>query len=495
MQKAPADSTPALTTARNVAIMPAMRQTSASLAHGGTLGASVWRRVFLALLLALLGVQTARAADDDSPAAFFRAERERMRPSSPPQTFVSPFVVQRPTHLIRRSAPVRGFARIAPGHVRAPTAPEARAPEPSANEPPAAAPADAIDATTADRTPPAGETPALPAPVAATPAPRPPDQMFNALIIGDSLGVQLGQGLTEAFADRSDITVIRRARENTGLVRDDYFDWMKGARDLLATTPKVDIGVMMIGSNDRQQLRDGAASLDMRQPRWREIYGDRVEAIAKAFKERNIPLVWVGLPVMKSDRFSADMTLLNEIYQDRAGKSGAVFVDTWEAFLDDRGQFAAYGPDVNGLFQKLRAGDGVHFTKAGGRKLAHFVESEIRHAVEDARPAIDPQIAAVPVAAPPAPARAAEPAVVAPSRPAAVVELPAPEEPKPVIIPVKPAAGPVLPLTGPTPTPGGTLVTRAEIVSAAASATAPTGRDLADEPRPGRADDFHWPRR
>jgi len=55
-------------------------------------------------------------------------------------------------------------------------------------------------------------------------------------------------------------------------------------------------------------------------------------------------------------------------------KAGIVYVDVWDGFVDEDGRFAQSGPDFEGQTRRLRAGDGVHFTQAGARKLAHFVE-------------------------------------------------------------------------------------------------------------------------
>ena len=317
------------------------------------------------------------------------------------------------------------------------------------------------------------------------------------------MGLMLGQGLAEAYGDRADIAVMRKARENTGLVRNDYFDWVKGARDLLEGNDKISAAVILLGSNDRQPLRDETGAFDLRAPRWKQIYGDRVEAIAQAFKARGIPLIWVGLPVMKSERFSGDMERLNEVIRERAGRAGATYVDVWDAFLDDRGQFATYGPDVNGQFQKLRAADGVHFTKPGARKVAHFVEMEINRLVDAALPKVDPAVVTVdprvtvePPPLAPAPVMAVEPAKVAPP----VVALPALAPTPEVVIPVRPAAGAVVPLTGPVNARGGELATtRARRATDASEAEALLDRALVQgrpqDSRPGRADDFSWPRR
>jgi len=439
------------------------------------------QRIAAALCLVFFICAPAFAVEDENAASFFRADRERLQ-----QMQRTAPIKQRPTHLIRRAAPVRGFTVEEP----APAAPVAPAfpGEPAAQA--ADAPAPSIAPVVAE------DKLAMPQ--------RPADSIFTIAVLGDSLGVMLGQGLTEAYGDRPDISILRKARENTGLVRNDYFDWVKGARDLLEANDKISAAVILMGSNDRQQLRDETGAFDLRTPRWKQIYGDRVEAIGQAFKARGIPLIWVGLPVMKSERFSSDMERLNEVIRERAGNAGATYVDVWDAFLDDRGQFATYGPDVNGQFQKLRAADGVHFTRPGARKAAHFVETEINRLVDAAHPKVDPTVVTVDprVTVEPPPLAAAP---VVPAEPAKVVvvplvTLPALAPTPDVVIPVRPVAGPVAPLTGPVNAKGGELATtRARRAADASEAEALLDRALVQgrpqDPRPGRADDFSWPRR
>lgn len=291
---------------------------------------------------------------------------------------------------------------------------------------------------------------------------------FFVAVLGDSLGQLLGQGLTEALADRPDVAILRRAKENSGLVRDDFFDWQKAARDLVEGKEHIDFAVMMIGSNDRQALRDAEGSHEPRSEKWLEAYTRRIETIAGLFRDKKIPLLWVGLPVLKSPRLSEDALAFNELYRIHAEKAGATYIDIWEAFADEAGAYSASGPDINGQIVKLRAADGVHFTKAGARKLAHFVEPEIRHRLGDLAP---PPELAMPGAAPPA------------GTPADV----------------EPVAGPVLPLTAPALSPGGALATRLDAPTDSQTRagrlierTLKEGQPL--DPKPGRADDFTWPR-
>jgi uncharacterized protein len=333
---------------------------------------------------------------------------------------------------------------------------------------------------------------------------------FFVAVIGDSLAQMLAQGLQDQFADTPEVQVLRKGRESSGLVRDDFYDWPKAVRDLLASSEHVTFAVMMIGSNDRQPLKDAEGSYDPLTPKWREIYTKRVEDMAQQFHDKQIPLTWVGLPIMRNDRLSSDMSVFNEIYRAAAEKFGQTYVDTWEAFVDDNGQYDAYGPDMSGQIVKLRAGDGVHFTRAGALKLAHFAEHDIRHAVEEAKGAD----------APTADAGTAKTEV--PLSPTGVIDineqirrqvlgggrrngdvqagLPIPALPADIYFPSKPAAGPILSLTGTIISPGGQLAVREKNKAASASETQAIldrafvqGRP--SEAKPGRADDFSWPRR
>jgi uncharacterized protein len=295
-------------------------------------------------------------------------------------------------------------------------------------------------------------------------------------VLGDSLAQMLAHGLTEAFEDRPEIAILSKAKEDSGLVRDDFYDWTKAAGDLLASGEKVDFAVMLIGSNDRQALRDANGSYEPRTPEWKAAYSQRIEAIAALFRDKKIPLLWVGLPIMKSEGLSADATAFNELYRTNAEKAGGTYLDIWEDFANETGQYTPVGPDINGQTVRLRSSDGVHFTKAGARKLAHFVEPAIRRHFDEVQPKGEP--------GPEAP-----PEVASAPEPAAGEDVPKP----------KPVAGPIQSLTSPALSPGGELATRttpartkSNEAQAVIEQTLQQGKPLA--PKPGRADDYSWPR-
>ncbi|RFB78565.1 SGNH/GDSL hydrolase family protein [Methylovirgula sp. 4M-Z18] len=347
-----------------------------------------------------------------------------------------------------------------------------------------------------------------------TPAQPKVEPTFFVDVFGDSLAYFAQQGLQDSLSDRPEVAVQNKARESSGLVRDDFYDWPKSIRDLLAGSDKITYAVIMIGLNDHQPLKDASGTYDPLTPQWREIYVKRAEDIAQQFHDKKIPLIWVGLPIMSSDKLSADAVAMNEIFKGAAEKNGAAYVDIWNAFADDSGHYSANGPDVNGQPAKLRTNDGIHFTKAGALKLASFIDHDIRNAVDEARKAAQPDLVSAPglpqsstqqpveTVSQPAPAPLdSQPAApvgteVKPLSPEEILKtLPLPPAAD-VVLPQKPAAGPVLALTAAPLALDGTLAQH-QRASAPNGANRLTTRVLVDgrplDPKPGRADDFAWP--
>lgn len=226
-------------------------------------------------------------------------------------------------------------------------------------------------------------------------------------IVGDSLAEALAFGFEGDASIKSAYRLVERTRSASGLVRDDYYDWPKNLAALLAENNDLSAVVIMIGLNDRQGLRVGDITHEPLSDAWREEYRKRIDAILTLARDARVPLVWVGLPLMRTPKLSAELAAINAMMRDRVSVFGQHFVETADAFADASGAFSATGPDVIGDNVRLRGPDGIHFTPAGQRKLAFFVDRPLRRIVGDrAAPALAslPQPASLPVAAPtPAP--------------------------------------------------------------------------------------------
>jgi hypothetical protein len=207
---------------------------------------------------------------------------------------------------------------------------------------------------------------------------------------------------------------------------------------------------------------------EFRDDRWVELYTKKIEEMIAVLKSKGVPVVWVGLPAIRGPRGTSDMLFLDSLYRDASGKAGITYVDVWDGFVDEAGRFLQKGPDFEGQIRQLRAYDGVYFTKAGARKLAHYVEREITRLLA---------------------ARSAP--ITLPTEPATPDANAVPGQPAP-----RPLAGPILPLVassvGTDQLLGGPG-SRPAAVDALAARTLVKGEALS--PPAGRADDSVWPRR
>ncbi len=223
--------------------------------------------------------------------------------------------------------------------------------------------------------------------------------------------------------------------------------------------------------------RGGTGAYEFKSEKWVEAYNKRLDEVIAALRTKNVPVIWVGLPPVRGPRAMADMAFLNDLYKSRAQKAGIYYVDVWDAFVDEAGRFAQIGPDFEGQNRRLRSSDGVYFTQAGARKLAHYVDKEIRRAMTPSGPI------AIPIPVEPG----SDEGKAAPG--------PAPDNSV-----ARPLAGPVMPLnatgadlvSGSTELAGGSAA-RQTIDDEVASRVLAKGEAM---PIPaGRADDFAWPRR
>jgi hypothetical protein len=217
-----------------------------------------------------------------------------------------------------------------------------------------------------------------------------------------------------------------------------------------------------------EKARSAGGMYDFREERWVELYTKKIEEMIAVLKSKGVPVLWVGLPAIRGPKATSDMLFLDALYRDVAGKAGITYVDVWDGFVDDGGRFAQQGPDFEGQTRRLRTNDGVYFTKAGARKLAHYTEREIRRVLA---------------------ARSGP--IALPSESFSPDSNIKPGEAGP-----RPLMGPVVPLVassvGTDELLGG-VGTRPASVDALAARTLVKGEPLA--PPAGRADDFSWPRR
>jgi uncharacterized protein len=198
----------------------------------------------------------------------------------------------------------------------------------------------------------------------------------RALVIGDFMATALAKGLADAYRENANALVIDASNGSSGLVRNDYYDWT-GELPAIVEEQKPDAILVMVGSNDRQGIETANGPQQLGTEGWRTAYAARVAALADALKATGKPILWAGLVPVEPTKMSRDYSAFNEIVREQLEAKGLRFVDMWNGFADEEGQYVGAGPDINGQVVQLRSDDGLNFTRAGWRKLAYFVEQPL----------------------------------------------------------------------------------------------------------------------
>ncbi len=206
----------------------------------------------------------------------------------------------------------------------------------------------------------------------------PPSERRVLAVYGDSQGQGLAAALLAATRG-GPLHVINRTKAGSALGQPVSYDWVS----VLAKSVEEDhpaIAVMMFGGNDRvpAHLPDGRA-LPFRGDVWLAYYRDRLHQLLAPLVAAGTLIVWCGDPDTRDERYAKDMAYLNDLYQQALPKTNATFVDIWSVAAGPGGAYAAYGPGVDGVVQRLRTDDGIHFTPAGYRLVAQ----KVLHAISD----------------------------------------------------------------------------------------------------------------
>lgn len=200
------------------------------------------------------------------------------------------------------------------------------------------------------------------------------------LVLGDSMiagafGVFLERALEKDYG----VPVKRAGKSSSGLARPDFHDWHEAATEIVGKWPP-DASVVMFGGNDVQGLYMGKdAWIRWNEPGWDEEYARRIDALCDILAPSGQRIFWVGMPVMRPNKFHERVKRVNVIYRARmAVREGATFVDAWDVLADDNGEYAdkiaIANPDgTPGKKVRVRAGDGIHLSPAGANVLRDHV--------------------------------------------------------------------------------------------------------------------------
>ena len=213
--------------------------------------------------------------------------------------------------------------------------------------------------------------------------PFPSGDIYRVQIYGDAFAEGLLGGLLDALADDARVQLQRKRRPLVGIARPEFEDEMRAEE---ASKDTVHIAVVMVGYNDRYNMRVSPREfIPPGSPAWRAEYGRRVDRLVKMLKRRGTAIYWVGLPIMRLPAVNEPAQAVNDVVREKAYLNGIKYIDITAHFSDEAGNYTPYGPDIAGKQRIVRDPEGTLFTWVGYRKLAHFVEREIKRDLTQAR--------------------------------------------------------------------------------------------------------------
>jgi hypothetical protein len=199
------------------------------------------------------------------------------------------------------------------------------------------------------------------------------------LLVGDSLGNNLGYGMIPQLSGYKTLKFVLRAKASTGLSNSWFYNWETNLKSYLRTE-KPNIVVVFLGANDRQNMRVGGQILTFGTSKWQAAYGASVARMTKLSTDAGAYVLWVGLPNCKPYNHNKGMELITSIDAKTVSLNpGARYIPLKALTSGANGTYTQY-QYVNGSRQKTRGDDGIHFTANGQDVIGTFAVNRLASA-------------------------------------------------------------------------------------------------------------------
>lgn len=198
------------------------------------------------------------------------------------------------------------------------------------------------------------------------------------LLVGDSMMQGLGPHIVSSLSRNNGIDTIDLSRHSTGLAYPHYFNWPDTILQQLQTQ-QYKVLMIFIGANDTWDIVINGRYTSFGNPKWIEVYSERVEKIILTAKEYHVRLIWFGAPPMGREKMADRVPVLNQIFESTAEKYPGVarYVPTADVISSDGKTFTKFIELPERGKVLVRSDDGVHFTANGQRLLAKLALSQL----------------------------------------------------------------------------------------------------------------------
>jgi hypothetical protein len=211
-----------------------------------------------------------------------------------------------------------------------------------------------------------------------------PARRLRLWIGGDSLAKTPGESIINAAGLLGVVEVPGGGvdyRVATGLARPEVYNWPAHLLEV-KNTQNPDAFLLTIGPNDDQSLTGEGGTGPFGSPEWEAEYRRRVGGLLDALTgDHQHKVFLIGAPIIRDvERSETRYKLINNIYKTEAEKRPGLvyYVDIYRMFQTPEGGYTDYLTNSDGSVVQVRElSDGIHFTRAGGDRIAEKVVAQM----------------------------------------------------------------------------------------------------------------------
>lgn len=199
------------------------------------------------------------------------------------------------------------------------------------------------------------------------------------LVGASSIQYYLGAELERRLEATYGVEVHRLGKLSSSLTRPDYFDWPTKIDELI-DEHQPDLVIAQFGGNDCQNIMlPSGRGTSFGTDAWDEEYAGRVRDFVTRMQAGGARAIMLGMPNMRSGSFSRRIKSVNALIREHAEAVGGTYIPTWDLTSDAFGKYQRT-IEFEGEDGLMRLGDGIHYSRLGGKYVAEHVTQRLeRH--------------------------------------------------------------------------------------------------------------------
>ncbi|WP_370932016.1 hypothetical protein [Bartonella sp. DGB1] len=200
---------------------------------------------------------------------------------------------------------------------------------------------------------------------------------LSILLLGDMLTTPIKNGLSRTIDFKENpIELIEASNYNAQLLNFSAKNIINDVNNILDYN-NPNFVIIAIGYADVIKLDRELATISLFNNSWQKDYEQQLITLITPLLKRNIDFALVGTLPHPSKNANRIAKIINEITQKIAKKYNITFINMWNNFANDYGQFSEVGFTKEGKLTKLRYKNNADFTTEGEDKLAYYISEEI----------------------------------------------------------------------------------------------------------------------